>query len=338
MGVLQSLSRNKGIYYRERPVAENDLSEDGLAVSEEEYWKKYYTCNEINYEWKNGCLEAIPMSDLKGCRTHRWLCEILDCYFTTYSNGTSVSLEIGFRLELSGETCVRIPDIGIVMNNNPVAIKEDDRSYKGIFDLCVESLSHSEKRHITRDTDDKKKEYEGGGVKEYFILDARGLETAFYRLDKRGRYRKIRPGKGDIIRSAVLPGFQFRISDLYTRPSLEDMAEDEVYHKFVFPSHKKVKKRAERAEQRAEQEKKRAEQEKKRAEQEKKRAEQEKKRAEQEKKRAEQAEKQAKQEKKRAEQEKKRAEQEKKRSEQEKQKAERLAEKLRSLGIAPEEI
>ncbi len=307
MGVLQSLSRDKGVHYRESPVAENELSEDGFAVSEEEYWEKYYTCNEINYEWKNGYLEAIPMSDLRGCKSHRWICGILDCYFTTYSNGTPVSLEIGFRLDLPGEICVRIPDIGIVMNDNPVAIKDDDRSYKGIFDLCIESLSHSEKKHITRDTEDKKKEYESGGVREYYILDARAIETAFYRLDKNGRYRKIRPGKGDIIRSAVLPGFQFRISDLYTRPSLEEMAEDEIYRKFVFPSFKKVKKRAE--------------QEKKRAEQEKKRAEQEKKRAEQERVRAEQAE--------------TRAEQEKIRVEQEKQRADILAAKLRELGIDP---
>ncbi len=232
------------------------------------------------------------MSDLRGCRTHRWFCEILDCYFTTFPNGTPMSLEIGFRLELPGETCVRIPDIGIVMNNNPVAISDDDRRYKGIFDLCVESLSHSAKKDITRDTDDKKKEYEGGGVREYYILDARGIETAFYRLDKRGRYRKIRPGKGDIIRSKVLPGFQFRVSDLYTRPSLEEMAEDEIYNKYVFPSHKKVKQRAEKEKQRAQQEKQRAEKEKQRAEKEKQRAEKAEKQISLEKQRIEQAEKQ----------------------------------------------
>ena len=74
-----------------------------------------------------------------------------------------------------------------------------------------------------------------------------------------------------------------------------------------------------------------AKQEQQRAEQEKQRAEQEKQRAEQEKQRAEQ-------EKQRAEQEKQRAEQEKQRAEQEKQRAERLAERLRSLGINPDQI
>jgi Uma2 family endonuclease len=74
-----------------------------------------------------------------------------------------------------------------------------------------------------------------------------------------------------------------------------------------------------------------AEWQKHRAEQEKQRAEQEKQRAEQEKQRAEQ-------EKQRAEQEKQRAEQEKQRAEQEKQRAEKLAEKLRSLGINPDEL
>ncbi|MCP4345855.1 MAG: Uma2 family endonuclease [Desulfobacterales bacterium] len=280
MEVLQTLSRDKGTNYRESfTPSENELSEDGLAVSEEEYWEKYYTHNEISYEWKNGCPEAIPMSDLKGSKTHWWFCRILNRYFATFPKG-AMTLKIGFRLELPGETCVRIPDIGIVMNDNPVAIEDDDCRYAGIFDLCVESLSYSVKKEITRDTVDKKKEYEGGGVREYYILDARGIETAFYRLDKRGKYRKIGTGKDGIVRSAVLPGFQFRISDLYTRPSLEEMAEDRIYNKYVLPSYKKVKKQAEQEKKRAEKTEKQLASEKKRAEQEKQRAEQEKQRAE----------------------------------------------------------
>ena len=77
-------------------------------------------------------------------------------------------------------------------------------------------------------------------------------------------YVPIPPTADGVIRSTVLPGFQFRVSDLHTRPSLEALAEDGVYHDYVLPSHKEVRRRAERAEQaerRAEQEAERAEQE-----------------------------------------------------------------------------
>ncbi|MCP4112600.1 MAG: Uma2 family endonuclease [Desulfobacteraceae bacterium] len=252
---------------------ENDVSKDGLAVSEEEYWEIYYNDPDFVYEWNNGCLEVKPMSDVKGSKSYRWFCTVLDCYLTAYPVGTAVSLEIGFRISLPHKTSARIPDLAVVLDNNPVSINNDDRSYSGIFDLCIESLSHSSLKEITRDTVDKKDEYKGAGVKEYYILDARALETAFYRRDRHGNYKHIRPVKGDIIRSGILPGFQFRISDLYTRPSLEELAEDEVYHDYIFPSYKEVKQRAEEAEHRAEQETELRKQETARAEQERLRAE-----------------------------------------------------------------
>ncbi|MCP4698048.1 MAG: Uma2 family endonuclease [Gammaproteobacteria bacterium] len=91
--------------------------------------------------------------------------------------------------------------------------------------------------------------------------------------------------------------------------------------------------RVEREKQRADQETQRAEQETQRAEQEKQRAEQEKQRAEQEKQRQ-----QMEREKQRAEQEKQRAEQEKREKQRAEQSVARLKEKLRELGIDPEEI
>ncbi|MCP4353423.1 MAG: hypothetical protein GY795_48865, partial [Desulfobacterales bacterium] len=154
------------------------------------------------------------------------------------------------------------------------------------------------------------------------IIDARGTETAFYRRDRHGNYKHIRPAKGGIIRSGILPGFQFRISDLYTRPSLEELAGDKVYHDYVFPSHKEVKQRAEKAEHRAEQAEHRAEQESELRKQKAAQLEKEKQRTEKEKQRAE----------KEAELRK----QETARAEKERQRAEQLAAKLRELGISPE--
>ncbi len=94
----------------------------------------------------------------------------------------------------------------------------------------------------------KKSEYEAAGVQEYYILDPKEEETVFYRYNKEGRYEAIRPVYGDIIRSEVLTGFCFRISDLYQQPCLEKMSGDTVYKEFILPFYQTEKQKAEQAE------------------------------------------------------------------------------------------
>ncbi len=152
----------------------------------------------------------------------------------------------------------RIPDLGVVLNSNPKSLHLRDRSYAGIFDLCIEALSDSTLRETKRDTVVKKGEYQTIGVREYYILDSKGRDTAFYRYNRKGKYEHIPPESGDIIRSGVLPGFQFRISDLYQQPSLTDMTEDELYRSFVLPFYQAEKQRAESLEKKLSIEKQRA--------------------------------------------------------------------------------
>ncbi|TGO02821.1 hypothetical protein PN36_18610, partial [Candidatus Thiomargarita nelsonii] len=79
-------------------------------------------------------------------------------------------------------------------------------------------------------------------IKEYYILDAQRERTQFFRLNKTRRiYKAIKPQKGDIIKSKVLPGFQFRISDLFEKPSIEEMVENKVYQQFVMPNYLREK-------------------------------------------------------------------------------------------------
>lgn len=133
-----------------------------------------------------------------------------------------------------------------VRNDNPVPITALDRNYHGICDLSIESLSDSAQSEIDRDGKTKKAEYEGVGVHEYYILDASGAYMSFYRRTAQGDYAPIKPVNGDIIQSVVLPGFQFRISDLHRQPTLIQVAEDEVYKHFVLPQYQAAKVRAER--------------------------------------------------------------------------------------------
>ncbi len=290
-------------------------SADGLRVSEGEYWETYYEMSDRVYEWNNGVLEEKPMADYQSFEMYDWFYVLLREYLKTHPEGKSVGLEIGFRLAIPGNTSIRKPDLAVVLNTNPVSIKPVDRTYKGIFDICFEFLSDSTPDMVHRDTVIKKSEYCRSGVKEYFILDRKGNETAFYRLHGKF-YTKVRPDSKGIIRSHVLPSFQFRLDDLYRRPSEIKMAKDPVYRSFVRKDYQEANQRAEKAEQQIEKERLRAERAERQVEKERLKAETERMKAEQ-----------------RAEEERMKAEQ---RAEEERMRAEKLVAKLRELGMDPD--
>ena len=108
-----------------------------------------------------------------------------------------------------------------------------ERSYRGICDLCIESLSDSSKVEVERDTKVKKMEYEFAGVQEYYILDPSDEHMHFYQRTPGGDYVEIQPDAEGVIHSVILPGFQFRLRDLHRQPSLEALAVDEIYQGYV---------------------------------------------------------------------------------------------------------
>ncbi len=176
------------------------------------------------------------VSDKLTLFSYEWFFELLRNYLRVTQVGHLVALETGFRLTLPHKTTIRKPDLGVILKNNPVPWNDTDNSFRGICDLCVEALSDSTKQEMERDTKVKFKEYAQVGVPEYYILYAHGKQQEFYRLTKFGVYAPIPPVQSDIICSAVLPGFQFRISDLQRQPSPEEMSEDGVYRAFMLPA------------------------------------------------------------------------------------------------------
>lgn len=205
-------------------------------VSEAEYWQKYYHHEEHQYEWNNGYLEIKPMTDYVSYSMYKWLVNLLEHFFIANPLGKMIGLEMGFRLPLLNKTTIRKPDLGVVLNTNPIPLGPLDQSYHGIFDLCFESLSYSTLKEIQRDTVTKKAEYAQAGVQEYYVLDARGQQTAFYQLTPAGIYTPISPTTDGLISSKVLPGWQFRLTDLQRQPSLVELSQDPVYSAFVLPA------------------------------------------------------------------------------------------------------
>ncbi len=228
-------------------------SEDGLRVSEETYWRDYYEHPDSNYEWNNGILEEKPMADYGNASIYLWFLELLRRYLWGHPIAKITVLEIGFRLDLPDDkVSIRKPDLGIILNDNQIGIGRRERTYQGVFDLCVESLSDSHLKEKERDTKQKKKEYEAIGVREYYILDDKAEETVFYRRNEAGGYEDMVGSDKDLFQSEVLPGFQFRISDLYKQPSPLEMVEDEIYQGFIMVEYQVAREQAEQEKARAE--------------------------------------------------------------------------------------
>ncbi|KPA15597.1 protein containing DUF820, partial [Candidatus Magnetomorum sp. HK-1] len=226
--------RSQSIFYTQKPSTElQEIKLDGLHVSEEEYWLKYYELSDIALEWNNGILEEKPVSDRESYELYSWFLRLITQYFDTFKEGIMIGLEIGFKLVVDNETKIRKPDLAFIHKNNPVQMHPFETSYKGCFDICFEFLSDSNKKAVERDTVVKKHEYEKYGVREYYILDRLGDETAFYYLSSNGRYKELKPNKKGIIKSKVLKNFQFRVDDLYDLPDFKSLTKDRVYSKYV---------------------------------------------------------------------------------------------------------
>jgi Uma2 family endonuclease len=221
-------------------------------VSKELYWTEYYEHPYFNYEWNNGCLEEKPMASAVEFAMYLWFVKILQQYLEHHQVAIPVGLETAFEVVLPNKTTIRKPDFGLVLHSNPVPMRDKDRRYYGIFDICIEAVSASNRNAIERDTVDKVSEYELAGVQEYYILDERGIETTFLH-NVNGVYQLIQP-VNDVIQSTVLPGFQFRLDDLYTRPSLIELAHDPVYQGFILPEYKQAQNEAKLAQKQVEQE------------------------------------------------------------------------------------
>ncbi|MDE0142071.1 MAG: Uma2 family endonuclease [Caldilineaceae bacterium] len=214
---------------------------------------------DVSYEWNNGILEAKPFPNFAQSEQYRWFFRLLGCYLEVNPIAKILCLETGTYMSVQDDSLpsgkwevVYKPDIGIILGDNPVPWGADDqRSYIGICDMIVEELSDSTSAEIRRDTEEKKDGYAPAGVKEYFILDPKDRHLHFYRLGVAGSYVEIEPDEEGVIRSHVLPGFQFRREDLLREPILVELARDNVYADYVIPELLAAETRVEKAEERA---------------------------------------------------------------------------------------
>ncbi len=262
--VLHDLQKKQVERDNDRAAPVNPLAPDeGRRVTLEEYWEKWYENPypdiDVSYEWNNGILEAKPLANAPQVELGFWFLFLLGQYLYTHDIAQLINLETGFVLTMEDASepsgirkAVRKPDIGIILNSNPVPWgRVDQRSFAGVCDAVVEFISDSTQVEVLRDTEEKRRDYALAGVQEYYILDPTGEHMHFFRLTSDRQYEEIQPDTGEVIRSQLLPGFQFRLRDLYGLTELEELALDEVYRGYVLLKYQESITARQQAEQKA---------------------------------------------------------------------------------------
>ncbi len=107
----------------------------------------------------------------------------------------------------------RSPDILFVANENLHRMR--DGYLDGPADLVIGVISPGSRKV---DKEEKFREYERGGVSEYWIIDPKRKEAEFYQLGPQGTYQRVPVGEDGIYRSGILNGFWLRVGWLWQNP------------------------------------------------------------------------------------------------------------------------
>jgi Uma2 family endonuclease len=152
------------------------------------------------HEWVRGAVIKMSPASLKHDALTLYLRYLLDLYFEFKPIGQAVSAPFVMRLATTGS--FREPDVQVILNDNPGQLT--DNAMIGPADLCIEVVSPES---TARDYGDKFKEYESGGVREYWIIDPLRQDARFYHLQPEGLYAAVQPDENGEYRTSLLPEF-----------------------------------------------------------------------------------------------------------------------------------
>lgn len=174
-------------------------------VSFDDYMEQYAA---QSCEWVDGMVIAMtPVID-KHVKLTQYSIMLFNAYFAYHAIGQVYDAPFVMKLERARE-----PDIQVILNDNPHPLQRT--MMNGPADICVEVVSEES---IERDHGEKFREYEKGGVREYWIFDPLHEECRFYHLDENGIYRVQYPDAEGYYRTPLLPDFALNVPVLWQTP------------------------------------------------------------------------------------------------------------------------
>jgi Uma2 family endonuclease len=148
--------------------------------------------------------ESTDANDLFG-----WLLCVMGGLAEERALGKVFTSRVAYRL---GEFDAPEPDTAFVSTGRLHLVKHG--YVDGPPDLALEIVAEES---AERDYVRKREQYRGAGVQEYWIVDDDQREVLLLRLDARGRYREIKPRRGEL-HSQAMPGFWIRPDWLWQSP------------------------------------------------------------------------------------------------------------------------
>jgi Uma2 family endonuclease len=138
-----------------------------------------------------------------------WLSVVIYSYVERKKLGYVFGSRVAFRLDQRNGP---EPDIAFVSEENANRINRG--RVAGPPDLAIEMVSPES---IERDYQQKRRQYQRAGVREYWIIDEDEQTITLLRLNPRRRYREVRPRRGRF-HSNVLSGFYLDPDWLWQEP------------------------------------------------------------------------------------------------------------------------
>jgi Uma2 family endonuclease len=172
-------------------------------------------------EWVDG--QVVPMSPVS--ERHDEISGFIYAILRGYLRRKKIAgraVHDSFQMKIGPALPSRVPDVAYIA---PERIHRVQGTYlDGPADLVVEVVSLESR---ARDRTEKFREYQEGGVREYWLIDSVLRTAEAYRLSADGVYEPVELGDPARLRSDVLPGFWIDVAWLWLKEPDEWVAYQE---------------------------------------------------------------------------------------------------------------
>ena len=167
-------------------------------------------CDEdVRAEYVDGKVIIMSPESVSDERLRWFIGTILQIFVESHDLGEifGPNLQIRLRPRLR-----RIPDLLFISQARLHLLEE--AHFEGTPDLAIEIVSP---KHQARDEQDKYREYEAAGIREYWVIAPLKKQVDLYHLTTEGKYEPS-PPKAGVYRSTVIQGFFLKPEWLWCQP------------------------------------------------------------------------------------------------------------------------
>lgn len=185
----------------------------GERMTYEEFLERAFDHN--HYEWVEGEPVEIPAVEITHERLVRWLSRLIGEYVELKRLGQVVGEP--FQMKVGPHLPGRAPDIMFISNDRQSQLER--LCLRGPADLVVEVASPATR---SLDRNRKFREYQSGGVGEYWLLDPMSKRAEFFILEE-GIFVPAGLEEEQTYRSRTFPEVTFHLDWFWTLPPTLDI-------------------------------------------------------------------------------------------------------------------